>query len=179
MRTIDLAVASDIELKKVCPAIYVIQNVSGRHEGMFGYGVVGIRGDSSSLYARFHNHEKDWSEKREADGRQLYRHAVSPFKRHWAIDLTGWSKKAAGLAEDLLRTTFAKHYTLKSESCFLGVDDVAKLNELLRYIEIDLQAFKRLHNDQWRIERVSQALGIEERVEAETVDGGGKFTAAD
>lgn len=179
MRVIDLGTASEKELKQVCPAVYVIENVSRRHDDMFGYGVVGIRGDNSSLHARFHNHEKDWSEKREADGRQLYRHAVSPFKRHWAVDLTGWTKKAAGLAEDLLRTTFAKHYTLKSESCFLGVNDVEKLNELLRHIEIDLQAFERLHNDQWRIERVSQALGTEQRTEAENVEDREQFAAAD
>ncbi len=178
MRVIDLASATDKELKQICPAVYVIENISGRHQGMFGYGVVGIRGDNSSLYARFYNHEKDWSEKREADGRQLYRHAVSPFRRYWAVDLTGWTKKAAGLAEDLLRTSFAKHYSLKSESCFLEVNDARKLDELLRHIEVDLLAFERLHNDQWRIDRVSDALGVTTYAEEKTIKGQTRFAIA-
>jgi hypothetical protein len=157
MRVIDLAKASDKELKEICPAIYVIKNVSGRHNGMFGYGVVGIRSQNSSLFARLKIHEKDQSDTRNKLGRQLYRHAVSPFQKFWALDLSEWNSKSAGLAEDLLRATFAKHYTLKSDSCFVGVDDEDKLGGILVQVEKELRRYEGLGNHRWQHDVVEAA----------------------
>lgn len=148
MRVVNLTQTSHKELLGICPAIYVAKNENKGHTKQYTFGSVGIRSANSSFEHRFKEHEKDKTDVFDDDGKQLYRHKASPWRRFWATDLTGWSPKGAGLAEWLLYATVAGSFRLVDQSCF-EADGERLVFKMLDDVVVRLQVIEARGNHTW------------------------------
>jgi hypothetical protein len=139
MRLIDFENCGRGELKGISKAVYVIKNNGAEaFRNQFSLGAVGLRSAKSNLAARMRSHERDWTQYQPGPG-QLHRHAASPWKRFWAVDLAGWSAKATELAEQVLYVNVAKRFRFIDHSCFACTDGEqlsAMLQEVWRNLEL-------------------------------------------
>ncbi len=126
------------ELNAVLLAVYVVKSQNDKYNGYYSFGVAGIKGGKLGLGDRIRNHEMDKTKELKKDGSQLFRHAASRWKRFWAADLSGWSKKGLELAEWTLCSSFAQKFRLYDTSCFFTSNE-KYVEEVLKGITYSLQ----------------------------------------
>ena len=128
------------QLKAITRAVYVVRCTNNAFPKLYSCGAAGVRqGQNGNLLQRLSSHSRDRRSHVPKNGRQLYRHRVSPFRvRVWALNLTNWTELGVQLAEHALLFRLSLAFPFVDDSCFLADSD-SHLLPILKVVMSDLQ----------------------------------------